>query len=152
MNRVLDGEKGTSKRAKTGTQPVENCATGVKSRRRDALDQSRDLLFTYFEWRYPDSISNESLRRETFPSQSFFLPAGEVEFLTKPFRDQDLLDAIHVALDRDRARRTRDNEMASLRQRFDSLPSREQEVVLRVAAGMLNRQIAAEHGTACESA
>jgi RNA polymerase sigma factor (sigma-70 family) len=76
------------------------------------------------------------------------MKAGAVEFLTKPFRDQDILDAIRVALDRDRARRKQDNEVAALRQRFDSLTSREQEVVSMVVAGMLNKQIAAELGTA----
>jgi len=76
------------------------------------------------------------------------MKAGAVEFLTKPFRDQDLLDAVRVALDRDRARRKQDKEVADLRQRFDSLTSREQEVVSMVVAGMLNKQIAAELGTA----
>jgi len=76
------------------------------------------------------------------------MKAGAVEFLTKPFRDQDLLDAVRVALDRDRARRKHDKEVADLRQRFDSLTSREQEVVSMVVAGMLNKQIAAELGTA----
>jgi RNA polymerase sigma factor (sigma-70 family) len=76
------------------------------------------------------------------------MKAGAVEFLTKPFRDQDLLDAVRVALDRDRARREQDTEMADLRRRFDSLTSREQEVVSMVVAGMLNKQIAAELGTA----
>ena len=76
------------------------------------------------------------------------IKAGAVEFLTKPFRDQDLLDAVHVALDRDRARREQENEIADLRRRFDSLTSREQEVVTMVVAGMLNKQIAAELGTA----
>jgi RNA polymerase sigma factor (sigma-70 family) len=76
------------------------------------------------------------------------MKAGAVEFLTKPFRDQELLDAVRVALDRDRARRKHDEEVADLRQRFDSLTSREQEVVSKVVAGMLNKQIAAELGTA----
>jgi len=76
------------------------------------------------------------------------MKAGAVEFLTKPFRDQDLLDAVRVALDRDRARREQENEMADLRRRFDSLTSREQEVVSMVVAGMLNKQVAAELGTA----
>jgi RNA polymerase sigma factor (sigma-70 family) len=76
------------------------------------------------------------------------MKAGAVEFLTKPFRDQDLLDAVRVALDRDRARREQETEMTDLRRRFDSLTSREQEVVSMVVAGMLNKQIAAELGTA----
>jgi RNA polymerase sigma factor (sigma-70 family) len=76
------------------------------------------------------------------------MKAGAVEFLTKPFRDQDLLDAVRVALDRDRAGRKQDDEVTALRQRFDSLTSREQEVVSMVVAGMLNKQIAAQLGTA----
>lgn len=76
------------------------------------------------------------------------MKAGAVEFLTKPFRDQDLLDAVRVALDRDRARREREKEITDIRGRFDSLTSREQEVVSMVVAGMLNKQIAAELGTA----
>src|SRR5438477_1974669 len=76
------------------------------------------------------------------------IKAGAVEFLTKPFRDQDLLDAVHVALDRDRTRRNQESELADIRQRFDSLTSREQEVVSMVVGGMLNKQIAAELGTA----
>jgi len=76
------------------------------------------------------------------------IKAGAVEFLTKPFRDQDLLDAVHVALDRDRARRKQESELADIRQRFDSLSSREQEVISMVVGGMLNKQIAAELGTA----
>jgi len=76
------------------------------------------------------------------------MKAGAVEFLTKPFRDQDLLDAVRIALDRDRARREQEKEMADIQRRFDSLTSREQEVVSMVVAGMLNKQIAAELGTA----
>jgi RNA polymerase sigma factor (sigma-70 family) len=76
------------------------------------------------------------------------MKAGAVEFLTKPFRDQDLLDAVRIALDRDRARREQEKEMADLWLRFDSLTSREREVVSMVVAGLLNKQIAAELGTA----
>jgi len=76
------------------------------------------------------------------------MKAGAVEFLTKPFRDQDLLDAVRVALDRDRTRREQQTELADIRRRFDSLTSREQEVLSMVMNGMLNKQIAAELGTA----
>ena len=76
------------------------------------------------------------------------MKAGAVEFLTKPFRDQDLLDAVRVALDRDRTRREQETELADIRRRFDSLTSREQEVLSMVMNGMLNKQIAAELGTA----
>jgi RNA polymerase sigma factor (sigma-70 family) len=76
------------------------------------------------------------------------MKAGAVEFLTKPFRDQDLLDAIQRALERDRTRRQREAEIAALRERFELLTSREREVVVRVVSGMLNKQIAAEIGTA----
>ena len=74
------------------------------------------------------------------------MKAGAIEFLTKPFRDQDLLDAVHVALERDRARRQREGEIATLRERFESLSPREREVVAMVVSGMLNKQIAAEIG------
>jgi RNA polymerase sigma factor (sigma-70 family) len=76
------------------------------------------------------------------------MKAGAVEFLTKPFRDQDLLDAVRIALDRDRARREQEKELKDLRQRFDSLTLREQEVISMVVSGMLNKQIAGQLGTA----
>jgi len=75
------------------------------------------------------------------------MKAGAIEFLTKPFRDQDLLDAVQVALERDRARRQREAEIATLRERFESLSPREREVAAMVVSGMLNKQIAAEIGT-----
>jgi RNA polymerase sigma factor (sigma-70 family) len=75
------------------------------------------------------------------------MKAGAVEFLTKPFRDQDLLDAVQFALERDRARRQREAKIAILQERFESLSVREREVVAMVVSGMLNKQIAAQIGT-----
>jgi RNA polymerase sigma factor (sigma-70 family) len=76
------------------------------------------------------------------------MKAGAVEFLTKPFRDQDLLDAIHSALERDRGRRQQEAELVVLSEHFESLSPREREVVSMVVSGMLNKQIAAQIGTA----
>jgi FixJ family two-component response regulator len=75
------------------------------------------------------------------------MKSGAVEFLTKPFRDQDLLDAIHQALDRDRAMRQQQSELKELRKRYESLTPREREVMALVVSGMLNKQIAFDLGT-----
>jgi RNA polymerase sigma factor (sigma-70 family) len=76
------------------------------------------------------------------------MKAGAVEFLTKPVRDQDLLDAVRVALDQDRARREKEKEVTDIQQRFDSLTPREQQVISMLVSGMLNKQIAGKLGTA----
>jgi FixJ family two-component response regulator len=75
------------------------------------------------------------------------MKSGAVEFLTKPFRDQDLLDAIQQALDRDRSTRQQRDLTAELRKRYETLTPREREVMGLVVSGMLNKQIAAELGT-----
>jgi FixJ family two-component response regulator len=75
------------------------------------------------------------------------MKGGAIEFMTKPFRDQDLLDAIQKALERDRTARRQRMEAAELRERFHALTSREREVMRLVVAGLLNKQIAGELGT-----
>jgi FixJ family two-component response regulator len=75
------------------------------------------------------------------------MKSGAVEFLTKPFRDQELLDAIHQALDRDRVMRQQQSEFAELRERYESMTTRQREVMALVVSGMLNKQIAFELGT-----
>jgi FixJ family two-component response regulator len=74
------------------------------------------------------------------------MKAGAVEFLTKPFRDQDLLDAIHVAVDRDRTRHESEKMNSELRARFETLTTREQQVMSYVTGGLMNKQIAHEIG------
>jgi len=76
------------------------------------------------------------------------MKAGAVEFLTKPFRDQDLLDAVRIALEKDRERRERKKEVSDLEERYNSLTPREQEVISMVVSGMLNKQIADQLATA----
>jgi FixJ family two-component response regulator len=75
------------------------------------------------------------------------MKSGAVEFLTKPFRDQDLLDAIYQALDRDRLAREQHRELSALQKRYATLTAREREVMGLVVSGMLNKQIAFDLGT-----
>jgi FixJ family two-component response regulator len=84
--------------------------------------------------------------RGDIPTTVRAMKAGAVEFLTKPFRDHDLLDAIGQAIERDRAARRRQAEMAELRGRCESLTPREREVMGLVVSGLLNKQVAAELG------
>jgi FixJ family two-component response regulator len=74
------------------------------------------------------------------------MKAGAIDFLTKPFRDQDILDAVTRAIERDQKRRDSEKTVSELRILFDSLTSREREVMRLVAAGLMNKQIAAEFG------
>jgi FixJ family two-component response regulator len=76
------------------------------------------------------------------------MKAGAVDFLTKPFRDQDILDAVTRAIERDQKRRDSEKGVPELQIRFDSLTSREREVMTQVAAGLMNKQIAADLGIA----
>ena len=76
------------------------------------------------------------------------MKGGAIEFLTKPFRDQDLLDAVDAGLARDRARRESEKALVALSERFDTLSSREREIMVQVTAGRLNKQIANDIGIA----
>jgi FixJ family two-component response regulator len=71
---------------------------------------------------------------------------GAVDFLAKPFRDQDMLDAVMAAIDRDRQRRAVDSDVSQLRQRFETLSPREQQVMLLVTSGKMNKQVAGDLG------
>ena len=81
------------------------------------------------------------------PTSVRAMKAGAVEFLTKPFIDQDLLNAVQQAMERDRATRRKQAEIAELQGRYASLTPREREVMERVVAGLLNKQVASELGT-----
>jgi FixJ family two-component response regulator len=74
------------------------------------------------------------------------MKAGAVDFLTKPFRDQDMLDAVAAAIERDRSRRKDKQRLSDVRARFDRLTEREREVMRLVTAGLMNKQIAGELG------
>jgi FixJ family two-component response regulator len=74
------------------------------------------------------------------------MKGGAVDFLTKPFRDQDMLDAVARAIERDRKRRDSDKALAEIRERFESLTPREREIMELVTAGLMNKQVAGELG------
>jgi FixJ family two-component response regulator len=76
------------------------------------------------------------------------MKGGAIEFLTKPFRDQELLDAVQLGLSRNRARRENEKALAALRERFESLSPREREIMIQVAHGRLSKQIAGDIGIA----
>jgi len=76
------------------------------------------------------------------------MKGGAIEFLTKPFRDQDLIDAIQLGLSRDRVRRENEKDLATLRERFGSLSPREREIMIQVGRGRLSKQIAGDIGIA----
>ena len=76
------------------------------------------------------------------------MKGGAIEFLTKPFRDQELLDAVEAGLARDRARRESEKALIALRERFDTLSPREREIMIQATAGRLNKQIANDIGIA----
>ncbi len=76
------------------------------------------------------------------------MKSGAIEFLTKPFRDQDLLDAIQLGFSRDRARREKESDLRTLKERFEALTPREREIMTQVAHGRLSKQIAGDIGIA----
>ena len=99
------------------------------------LEAAQDFIPTIFITGHGDvPMSVEAMKR------------GAVDFLLKPFRDQDLIDAVEVGLARDRSRRQQEKNLAAVRQRFGSLSERELEVMAQVIRGRLNKQIAADLG------
>jgi FixJ family two-component response regulator len=127
-----------------GSEPAD-CATclilDVRLPGQSGLDFQRDLAFAavslpiVFITGYGD-----------VPMSVRAMKAGAVEFLTKPFRDQDLLDAVYVGLAKDRERRENQAVVSALRARFELLTARERVILTQVAAGRLNKQIAADMG------
>ena len=76
------------------------------------------------------------------------MKSGAIDFLTKPFRDQDMLDAVTVAIERDRKRREADKIVTNLQSLFETLTPREREILALVSSGLMNKQVAAELGLA----
>jgi FixJ family two-component response regulator len=103
---------------------------------RDLVAANRELPIIFITGHGDIAMSVQAMKR------------GAIEFLTKPIRDQELLDAIHLGLSRDRARRENEKALAALRERFDSLSPREREIMIQVARGHLSKQIAGDIGIA----
>lgn len=108
-------------------------ASGLELQRR-LIERNRDIPIIFITGHGDIPMSVKAIK------------AGAVEFLTKPFRDQDLLDAVQQAIHRDRERRSREQEMSDLRERYASLTPRELEVMKFVVRGLINKQIACELG------
>jgi len=126
------------------SEPAD-CATclvlDVRLPGRSGLDFQRDLAATSVRLPIVFMTGHGDI-----PMSVQAMKAGAVEFLTKPFRDQDFLDAVNVGLARDRERREKDETLSALRARFEVLTARERAILTQVAAGRLNKQIAGDLG------
>jgi FixJ family two-component response regulator len=160
---IIDDDRGMRQAIKDLVESVgllaESFATGEEFLRRKRTDEPSCLVL---DVRLPEMSGLDFQRRlaETgvqipiifitahgdVPMSVRALKSGAVEFLTKPFRDQDLLDAIQQALQRDRAERDRQAEIHDLQERYHTLTAREHEVMALVVSGLLNKQIASEIG------
>jgi FixJ family two-component response regulator len=127
-----------------GSEPAD-CATclvlDVRLPGRSGLDFQRDLAASSIRLPIVFMTGHGDI-----PMSVQAMKAGAIEFLTKPFRDQDLLDAVNVGLARDRKRRNHDKTLSALRARFEVLTSRERTILTQVAEGRLNKQIAGDLG------
>jgi FixJ family two-component response regulator len=107
------------------------------------LDLQRELVASHFQLPIVFITGHGDI-----PMTGRAMKGGAIEFLTKPFRDQDLLDAIQLGLARDRARLEDEKSMAALRARYETLTAREREIMNRVADGRMNKQVAGDLGIA----
>jgi FixJ family two-component response regulator len=160
---IIDDDRGMRQAIQDLVESVgllaESFATGEEFLRRKRTDEPSCLVL---DVRLPQMSGLDFQRRlsETgvqipivfitahgdIPMSVRALKSGAVEFLTKPFRDQDLLDAIQQALQRDRAAREQQAEIHDLQERYQALTTREREVMTLVISGMLNKQIASDMG------
>ena len=127
-----------------GSEPAD-CATclvlDVRLPGRSGLDFQRDLVAASVKLPIVFMTGHGDI-----PMSVQAMKAGAIEFLTKPFRDQDFLDAVNVGLARDRERRRNDEALRALRERFEVLTPREREILSQIAQGRLNKQIAGDLG------